>query len=362
MSGFFGLRARAWSTILALCLVLALSGCRTHTRSTLVVWTFPGYLDDQTSAEFERVSGIRLEVRGIGDVLNAMNKVRAGEDVDIFMSDFSLLGQLTNYKLIQPLDRANLQHWDDLWPQFRDNADLRAGGDSVWAMPYMFGATGLAVRTDLVPKSAGTTWDILWNPQFQGRVTVNGRLLGVLVVLLDLGIDFDEFVNHHLPEKDAVYQRVMRRAGALRANVLKYWTSGDDVQELITSGQVAGADMWDGPARRLSSSGLPIHFGIPREGGVGWADLWVVNSRSKNLTQIYRFFNYLDEPAVAQRVAQRSGYCRCNRTAMLGLSSPEQQRLVYSDTELARIHHLGRVAPERQLAIDQMIEDIQLGK
>lgn len=338
-----------------------LAGCASQSRPTLVVWTFPGYIDDRTAAEFEQTSGIHLQVRGIGDVLNAMNKVRAGEDVDVFMSDLSLLGQLVQYRLIQPLDQARLRHWDDLWPQFRDRQDLRESAGVVFALPYMFGATGLVVRTGIAG-SADPSWDMLWSPQFKNRVTVNGRLLGVLVVLLDLGIDFDTFVNRDLPAKDAVYRKVMRRAAELRANALKYWTSGNDVEELVRSGQVVCADMWDGPGRRLASSGLPVRFVIPREGGVGWCDMWVVSARSRKLSLAYRLLNYLDSPDVASRVARASGFARCNRTAMLRLPPAEQRRLLYTDAEMARIHHLSAVSPERQRDIDEMVEDIQLGK
>jgi spermidine/putrescine transport system substrate-binding protein len=269
-----------------------------------------------------------------------------------------------SYQLVRPLERARLPHWDDLSPSLRESAALAGPEGRVLGVPYMFGATGLGIRTDLMPAALAhdNSWHILWSPELRGRVAINARLLGVLVVLLEQGIDFTTFITTDLPQKTAVYAKVLGRARQLRANVLKTWNSGNDVQDLLRSGQVVAADIWDGPGRQLALPGAAVRFSLPQEGAVGWCDLWVVSSGSRNVDAAYRFLNYLERADVVERVVTKSWYSRANRTAMMQLPPAVRDRAMYTDDQIPRIKHLPSVPPDLQRLIDAFVEDIALSR
>lgn len=334
------------------------------TKPVLRVWTYPGYIPNGLIKDFETLKGCKVRVSGIGTAYDAMNKVTAGEYTDVFVTNPSLIERLYQDRLILPLSMNLLPHWQELYPEFRDLAWNNLEGEKVLGVPYTFGAIGLGVRQDLIPSDLPLefSWSLLWHPANRGKVAVNSQLQGILVSLLDLGEEWDDFFLKHLPSRDRVYHEVVQHCIALRKNCLKLWSSGADVQNLMRNGQIIAADIWDGLARQLTAEGRPVTFHIPPEGAVGWTDLWVVSSRSKHPNLCYDFFNFLETTEAVESVVSSAEYCRCNMVAMAAIPEELRLRVSYTDDERDRLYYLKPIIPEYQSIINEMIEEIRLGK
>ncbi|MEB3336367.1 MAG: substrate-binding domain-containing protein, partial [Leptolyngbyaceae bacterium] len=89
------------------------------------------------------------------------------------------LTQAIHQQLIQPLNPANLQQWQQLPPRWRELVTRDRQGNldpkgQVWAAPYRWGSTMIAYRIDKF-KALGWTpkdWSDLWRPELRGRISL----------------------------------------------------------------------------------------------------------------------------------------------------------------------------------------------
>ena len=134
-----------------------------------------------------------------------------------------------------PLDLAKLPNQKEVLPRFRDLTKVSGvtRDGKVYGIPFCFDSIGLIYDTDKV-KPAPTSMSVLWDPKYKGKVLAydNGEH-NFSFTALTLGIK-DPF--HLTAEQMAA---VKAKLIELKRNVLSFYTTADEAQQIYQNNDVA---------------------------------------------------------------------------------------------------------------------------
>jgi putative spermidine/putrescine transport system substrate-binding protein len=202
--------------------------------------------------------------------------------------------------LIRPFeapDLAKIPQWQQLEPQWQS---LVTRDRKVWGVPYRWGTTVIAYRTDKVPFEI-TSWADLWRPELKRR--------------LSLPDDAREAIGLTLKKLGKSYQTTDLNAIANLANELKalnaqarFYSSDTYLQPLVIDDTWAAVG-WSQDIRRAQQQEPHIKVVIPKEGTALWCDLWVLPkhktsqpARPQNLIRALQWINFCLHPETAAQI------------------------------------------------------------
>lgn len=261
----------------------------------LVVHAWPATFAPNLLRAFEREHGIAVSVV-THEHSDTMLDALAGGPVpcDVAVLTGHALATAIAAGLVRPIDRARLAHAAAVTP-----VQLGRAYDPGHrhAVPFQWGTTGLAWRSDLAPAPAG--WGALLAPRWRGRTALLAERRDVLGALLRRR---GASVNSTAPAPlaaalaDARLARAQARALGARGGVAG-----------LLDGSVVLAQLWDADARRAARRDPRIRFAVPAEGGVVWLDALAIGGRSAEPEAAHAFLDFTLRPDVALRLAEWSG-------------------------------------------------------
>ena len=190
-------------------------------------------------------------------------------------------------------------------------SNQRFGSSVVYGVPYRWGATLIAFRSDKLPKatldaiarSGGIDWLDLWRPELRGRVAFGGGPRALLTASLRA-----EGLSANDPRGVGASPEVLRRLCALRDDQL---LTTDDTQYAQA---LANGDAWAvvGPSDdllALARRSSLVAVAAPRSGTSLFADVWCVPATAAAKPGgvsplVDQWFDYTTQPA---RANLRSG-------------------------------------------------------
>jgi putative spermidine/putrescine transport system substrate-binding protein len=208
-------------------------------------------------------------------------------------------------KLISPIDPTQLPQWANLslaWQQ----AATRNG--QVWGIPYRWGATAIAYRTDKVKPI--TSWKDLWRSELKGKITLPDDAREVIGLVLK-SLEFP----YNSPDLKAI-AGLIPQLQKLHAQVLTY-TSDSYLQPLLI-GDSWLAVGWSQDTIKAAQQNPDIAVVIPTEGTALWSDLWVLPAKSprpENKIFSQNWLNFCLEPAIADRITALTSATATNTNA-----------------------------------------------
>ena len=212
------------------------------------------------------------------------------------------LTQAVEQKLIQPLDSAKLQQWQQLpsrWQELvrrNDKGQLDAQG-KVWAAPYRWGTTVIAYNRDKF-KSLNwkpSDWSDLWQPELRDRISLISQPREIIgLTLKKLGKSYNT-ENINIPDLE-------KQLGALHQQV-KFYSSDTYLQPLIT-GDTWLAVGWSTDVLPVIQRYQQIAAIIPQSGTALWADMWVRPAGDGSSTSLSeKWIDFCWQPQTAQQIS-----------------------------------------------------------
>ena len=335
-----GLRAGATAGLLA----LVLDACaRDHPPSArapgelgpieddlnLYIWS--DYLADRTVPDFEREFGVRVIVDTYESNEDMAAKLLAGASgYDVVVPSSYVFPVLLANDLIAPLERRYLPNAKHVAALFRDPSWDPGNAHSV---PYQWGMTGIAWRTDRV-QARPEGWGQFLDAEYAGKMTMLDDLRDVIGAFL-------RYRGHSVNSTDPA-QLAQARADAIAAKAnLRAFISATVKGQLI-AGDVWIAQLWNGDTAQARAEQPAIDFVLPKEGSTLWVDAMVMPRSARHPRAAHEFMNYILRPEVAARIADKTGYGTPNEAALpltrAGMAYPSAE-------ELARLEYqkdLGR--------------------
>ena len=327
------------------------------------VWTYANFIPDDFKAEFEKDTGIEVQIRLVDDQGKQFNLLAAeapNPSADIVTVAGHRFLQFIASDLLAPLDTDRLTNWGNINPIYSESDWATINGNK-WGAPILSGAEVLAYNTEVVTADEAKSWDVLFSEKYAGQTAYTIQDM-MSVVMLYKGYDGNMVAYMDDPEKAA--QIVNEARDFLiekKPLVRKYYDAGAEVQQMFINQDIMLAHAWNGPIAKLITDGFPVAMTIPKEGSYGFVYTLNVANNGPNADNAYKLLDaLLENPEVGAKMTQSSGFISTYKGANQYLSDIEKKASSFTDEELAGLQFFRAEANEMKYKlVDPAVEQIK---
>ena len=301
----------------------------TASAEALRVLAWEGYADADWVKDFTKETGIDVNVVFIGsdDEIWAKIKGSEGKDFDVMAVNTAQLQRYIDAKLVTPWDLSAIPNQKEVLPRFRDLSQIKGEtrDGQTYGIPFAFDSIGLIYDTDKV-KPAPTSMSVLWDPKYKGKVLAydNGEH-NFSFTALTTGIA-DPF---HLSA--AQLDTVKAKLIDLKKNVLSFYTTADEAQQIYKNNDVAliWANYGQQQLKSLQKIGAHVAYVNASEGALSWLDNWAMTSGVRDKAAAAKWVNFLLQKKISGALSDRQGF---GNTVTPFASAQEGDKLVWLET------------------------------
>ena len=297
-------------TLLALSLTAAVAGAAQADSKVLHVYNWSDYIAEDTLANFEKETGIKVvyDVFDSNEVLEA--KLLAGSSgYDVVVPSNPFLAKQIKAGVFQKLDKSKLPNWSNLDKDLLHALEPSDPGNQ-YSIPYMWGTIGIGYNVEKVKAVLGEdapvdSWDLVFKPENMEKLKSCG------VSFLDSPTEILPAALHYLGyAPDSSKADELKKAEDLFLSIrpsVAYFHSSKYISDLA-NGNICVAigysgDIYQSKARaEEAKNGVEVGYNIPKEGAGSFFDMLAVPADAKNVEAAHVFLNYLMEPAVMANI------------------------------------------------------------
>lgn len=321
--------------------------------TTLRALMWEGYVLPDVIAAFEEKYKLKFAPTFFDGNSEAYNKLRVGgtKDFDLVQADGFWPSLYFREKLIRTVDYGKIPSTKNLFPVFQP-AQYKLLTDEAsgvhFGVPFCWGSYGITYNKAEVPVEKAASIECMFDPAFAGRLSTSARfeeniaLAGILVAT-KMGTkdkprpDGKSFNPYHLTDEelDGVEKLLIEQKKLL----LTRYQDNATLAQLLETATVVAAPEFAQVYRQLLNKKAKgeittdfAHTLIPKEGGLGWVDTWLVSygvADGPTLDVCQAFIDTMTSQEVMKKIAMASG---CSTTIDIrSLSTPEEQTLYLMD-------------------------------
>lgn len=296
---------KRFALLLALVLALTLPAAVAEEEKTLNIFTWAGYFDETTLAQFQAESGIQVNYSVFASNEEMLLKLQNGGagDYDLILASDYAVSTLRKDGLLLPLDKSLLTNWDNLNPAYLDQY---FDPENVYSVPYTVGSP-MIVYDPAQVEGEITSFADLWDEQFyDGLWLINDARVILGETLKMLGYSYNTTDQAELDEACAKLSEMKENI-----RVLDY----DLTYNYLTAGEVKAGYLFTPYVvySLLENPNLKCVF--PDE-GVGFGiDSIVIPADAAHPENAHAFINFYLDAQVAAFVAEWQGYINPNAAA-----------------------------------------------
>ena len=277
---------------------------------TLRLLTWGGYAPEDVVAKFEEETGHTVEVtKSNNEEMIAKLRATGGGGFDLAQpSQDRIMGPQMEFGIYKPIDVSKLNKELFITSMLDSTmANTTVNGD-VYGVPHVWGTSGLVMNTAEAGETVKDYTD-LCAPEVAGKVSY--RLKRPTLIGFAFAMGEDPFAAYG---DDAKYAEIMGKVEEklieCKENVKTYWGGGDELMNLLRSGEVTASMAWDTGGWKLNDDNADLTFVAPASGALGWIDTFVLPAKG----QAYEWINFVMQPEVAAMITAAAG----NFTASAG--------------------------------------------
>ena len=288
-----------------------------------------GVLDDFKSW-YKEQTGESIDVIYMTfDVNEAMlSKIEKGhEDYDVVCPSDYIIERMLDKGLLLPLDFKSLGSTPNyieanrspfIEQMFRSiNPSIDANQYSV---AYMWGTTGIIYNPKFVTREEASTWDVIRNPKFDGKILIKDAPRDVYAPVLIY------LKQNELKSGKVTLQDLMRDSSDESLQMVQDYLmqckpgvngwEADLGKEQMTKNRAYVSLNWSGDAvwaiEEAAAVNVELDYVVPEEGSTVWFDGWVIPKYAKNIKAATYFINFMCRPDIAIRNMEETGYVASN--------------------------------------------------
>jgi spermidine/putrescine transport system substrate-binding protein len=291
----------------------------------LAIYNWSDYVADDTISGFEEEYGVEVTYDTYESNEEMLARLQAGASgYDVVFPTGYIIEAMIASDLLAPVRRDLLTNWPNLSPIFLD-PPFDPG--NVHSVPYLWGLTGIAWRTDRLD-SAPDSWTTFQDSRWDGKMTLLDDSRDVIAAFLKLnGFSLNSIVPAELK---AAKLDAIEAGRHIRAFV------SAPVKGQLISGDVWIAQLWDGDTRQAAAEDSAIAFALPREGSAIYADAMVIPRSAPHKRAAHAFLDYVLRPEVSAAISDATGYGTANAAARPRNPKPYPTAEELSRLEFAR--------------------------
>jgi len=231
-----------------------------------------------------------------------------GTEYDLAVVPVEVMPRLVSIDALRPFDAKVRAQLNGSHPQLMEKLEEAVPMASEYAVPFLWGTTGVMVDIDdvleRVPETALNSWDLVFDPKYAAEladcgITIVDAVQEVVAIALNyLGRNPNSMAEEDL---DAAFE--------LLAGIMPYvHTIDGSQQEQVLQNEACVALTWSSDA--LAPQSLlgrnEVRYFVPQEGTVLWADVLVYPGDTGHPEHSYALLRYMNEPEVLAKVSQFS--------------------------------------------------------
>ena len=309
------------SLAIALGALLVASPAIAQEEPVLNVYNWSDYIAEDTIANFEAETGIKVnyDVYDSNEIVDA--KLLAGNSgYDIVVPSGNFLERQIKAGLILPLDKSKLTNLGNLDPAVMATATAQ-DPDNAHAVPYMINTIGLGYNVAKVEAALGAdapidSWDLLFKPEVVEKLASCG------VTVLDSPSEVMGIALHYLGlDPNSESSDDLAKAEELMNSIkphIRYYHSSQYIDDL-GNGEVCLSLGYSGDifiASDNAGEGTEVQYLIPKEGAATLFDFLAIPADAPHPDNAHKFINYILEPEVVAAITNYVFYANPNLPAL----------------------------------------------
>ncbi|MGP0172960.1 polyamine ABC transporter substrate-binding protein [Pseudomonas sp. NCHU5208] len=337
-------------------ILLGLTPWLAEAADSIRVYNWNDYIAPQVLEDFTRDTGITVEYHTFTSAEELNKTLDSGEAIDIAVPSHNQLPALIASARIRPLDYSQLPNASHLDKQLLSKL-AAVDPQNRHAVPYLWGAVGLAINTPKAEAAYGgplpDSWSLLFNAQQSARLASCGiSVLDAPDEALSILLNYQgRSLARSSPSR---IQRAGKVLDGLRPN-LRYVDSERYIDDLA-QGKLCLAMAWIGDALAAAQAGQPVRFVVPEEGSVLFIDNLVIPATASQPELAHRFIDYLMQPQVIARITAETLYPNGNADSAQFLDSTlQKQPGLYPDQDTKRRLFPLDVLPQKQAEVREQV-------
>jgi len=356
---FGALRSLTSATLAVTALLWGPPAAAQEEEKVLNVYNWSDYIAEDTIANFEKETGIKVRYDNFdsNEILHAkLVAGKTGYDVVVPSSYWAKIQ--ADGGLLMKLDRAKLPNWKNLDPALLEQlAKLDPGNQ--FQVNWLWGFTTIGINVDKVKAALGSTpmpenaWDLVFKPEYISKLKSCG------VSFLDSATEIIPAALHYLgkpaySKNQADYAAVAPLLKSVRPHVTLFSSSGyiND----MANGSICLALGWSGDiniARQRAidgKTGQKIEALIPKTGGILFFDVMVIPADAPHPGNAHKFIDYILRPEVDASLTNKVFYANPNK---------ESKKFVKPEVASNPTVFLGEADMKKMQAPDALSNDIR---
>lgn len=285
----------------------------------LYYFTWSDYVEEALLKGFEQQTGTKVIVDTFSSNEELLAKVQSGATgYDVVVPSDFMVTIMAREGLLAKLDLVHIPNAKLIEPFLKK---LPSDFQRKYAVPYFWGTVGIGYDSEVIPVPP-KSWEILWDPQYKGRISMLNDQREVFGMAL-------RSMGYSLNSRDPEIIEEAKQKLIIQKPLVKSYTS-DLFDRMLVSGDVVLAHAWGGPVARAMKERSTIRYVVPQEGGTVWTDCLTILKTSKRKSTGMAFINYLLDTEVAVRASNRLFFASANHLVKDRLDhSVRQNHAVY---------------------------------
>ncbi|MET3291213.1 UNVERIFIED_CONTAM: spermidine/putrescine-binding protein [Brevibacillus sp. OAP136] len=315
-------------------LTVAVAGCggssegASGKKTQISVLGWEGYADPSFIKDFEAKYNVEVSATYAGstDEIIAKMKGGGGSVYDLIIASSDVAKALNDSNLLDSINLEHINNYKDIAEPLKQVNTKKADG-SLYGIPMAWGPNTLIYDADVV-KEEPTSWSVLWDPQYKGKVAVWDEISTLYISAQKDGIgSIDSAKPDELysmtPEQ---LQKVKADMLALKPNIRKYWATGGELNDLYANKEIVISNGWPLTTHTLQKMGRNIKETIPKEGTSGWIDLLMITKDSPNKEMAEKLLDFLISPETLKKFNDVTNYYVSNPLAAKFMDADQMKR------------------------------------
>ncbi|GAA5080981.1 extracellular solute-binding protein [Roseibacterium beibuensis] len=282
----------------------------------VLVFDYSGFEDPSFHQPYIDQHGSAPEFVFFGDEDEAFQRLLAGFRSDVTHICAGSVPRWQESGIIEPWDTSRIAAFADLNSDLV-GADVLAGSSDLYFLPTDYGSTALIYNSDEVADDAVASLEIFNNPEFAGRLSIPDNVDDAYALAyLATGVSDWSDVTDEQFEAATAWLR------GIHENLLTYWVDPAEIQQLMASGQVLAAWVWNEVPVALAEEDFPVGFARNTEEGTSvWLCGYVNMTEGEGSEDlVYDYVNALLSEASAGPLLE-NGFGSANDAALQALGA-----------------------------------------
>lgn len=296
-------RIMSWIAIL----VALVAAAPVWASEKVYVYNWTEYLPDSVIEQFTKETGIEVvySTYESNEIMYATLKQFKESGYDVVFPSTYFVHRMAREGMLQPLNHKLIPNMKDIQPALLNKAyDM----GNAYSLPYMWGATGISVNSELIDPDTITSWKSLWDPQYKGKILLQDDMREVFHMALRIkGYSANSRNEKEIEEAYLLLKELM-------PNVLLF--DSDYPRQYLLKGEVSLGMIWNGESWMAQQENPAIRFVYPLEGASFWVDNFVIPKQAQNVENAHKFIDFMLRPDIAKICVEENGFASPVKTVL----------------------------------------------